>query len=326
MNLSAFVYIMKIAFLDVKTLGDAASLNNLKELGELRLYPLTPGSLRVERLKDIEVAITNKVVIDKYVMDNCPALRLICVAATGMNNIDTGYAMKKGIAVKNVAGYSTESVAQSVFAMLFYLMNKLRYYDDYVKSGNYCESDIFTHHGQPFTELSGKRFGIIGLGNIGKRVAGIAKAFGCEVVYYSTSGENRNNKSFQHVDLNMLLASSDIVSVHCPLNERTRNLIDFHRLSLMKSSSYLLNAGRGGIVAEHDLAEALNNEIIAGAGLDVLEIEPVKPDNPLLKIKNPENLIITPHIAWASVESRNRLIDKIYHNIREYKESNYLKK
>lgn len=316
---------MRIAFLDVNTVGDVPGLNNLRELGEIKLYPLTPGSLRVERLKDVEVVITNKVVIDKYVMDNCPALRLICVAATGMNNIDTGYAMKKGIAVKNVEGYSTESVAQTVFAMLFYLMNKLRYYDDYVKSGSYCESDIFTHHGQPFTEISGKRFGIIGLGNIGKRVAGIAKSFGCEVVYYSTSGKNLDNKTFQHIDLDILLATSDVVSIHCPLNDTTRNLIDFRRLSLMKSTSYLLNAGRGGIVAESDLAKALNKEIIAGAGLDVLEDEPVKPGNPLLTIKNPGNLIITPHIAWASVESRSRLVDKIYLNIREFKKSNYLK-
>jgi lactate dehydrogenase-like 2-hydroxyacid dehydrogenase len=311
---------MKIVFLDVKTIGRLKNLDKLKELGELVLYPVTPDDLRIERLKGVSIAITNKVVIDKQVIENCPDLRLICVAATGVNNIDLATAEHKGITVKNVAGYSTPSVAQSVFGMLLFLMNKTRYYDNYVKSGAYSRSDIFTHHGQPFNELNNKRFGIIGLGVIGRSVAGIAKVFGCEVVYHSTSGNNIHHDDYQHLDLDRLLQTSDIVSIHCPLNERTENLIDFSRMSLMKSSAYLINTARGGIVIEEDLARAIDEEIIAGAGMDVLANEPVKPDNPLLRIKRSENLIITPHIAWASIESRNRLLDQIYRNITEFME------
>lgn len=309
---------MTIAFLDVKTIGTVKNLNKLKELGELMLYDVTPESIRIKRLKGVHVVITNKVIIDREVIDNCPELKLICVAATGTNNIDVGYALKKGIVVKNVAGYSTESVGQLVFAMLFFLMNKLTYYDNYVKSGAYCESDIFTHHGQPFMELKNKRFGIIGLGTIGRRVADIATSFGCEVVYFSTSGKNTQNKEYQHLDLTELLRSSDVISIHCPLNQHTRDLIDYGKLSLMKSSAYLLNAGRGGIVIEEDLARALDEETIAGAGIDVLTNEPIKSDNPLLKVNKSENLIITPHIAWASIESRQRLLDQIYRNIKEF--------
>lgn len=310
--------IMKIAFLDVKTIGSVKNLDKLKELGELMMYPVTPETLRIERLKGVDVVITNKVVIDRTVIDNCPELKLICVAATGTNNIDIGYALKKGIVVKNVAGYSTESVGQLVFAVLFFLMNKLAYYDNYVKSGAYCRSDIFTHHGQPFMEIKDKRFGIIGLGTIGKYVAAIAKSFGCEIVYYSTSGKNTQNKEYQHLDLRELLRSSDIVSIHCPLNERTRHMIDYSKISLMKSSAYLLNNGRGGIVIEEDLARAIDEKIIAGAAIDVLQEEPARHDNPLLKVNNSENLIITPHIAWASTESRGRLVNQIYIHIKEF--------
>lgn len=312
------LFMMKIAFLDVKTIGNVENLDKLRELGELTLYPVTTLMQRIKRLKDINVVITNKVVIDREVIDNCPELKLICVAATGTNNIDIGYALRKGITVKNVAGYSTESVGQLVFAMLLSLMNKLKYYDNYVKSGAYCKSDIFTHHGQPFMELKNKRFGIIGFGAIGKYVAAIAESFGCEVVYYSTSGKNTKNNEYQHIDLIALLKSSDVVSIHCPLNENTRELIDYSKLSLMKSSAYLLNTGRGGIVNEEDLARALDEKIIAGAGIDVLKDEPVRSDNPLLKLGSPENLIITPHIAWASFESRQRLVNQIYRNIKEY--------
>ncbi|MBN2214759.1 MAG: D-2-hydroxyacid dehydrogenase [Bacteroidales bacterium] len=313
---------MKIAFLDVKTIGRVNNLDKLKEFGELAVYPVTPDNMRIKRLKGVSVVITNKVIIDKQVIDKCPDLRLICVAATGTNNIDIRYAFQKGIDVKNVTGYSTGSVAQSVFAMLLFLMNKLKYYDSYVKSGAYCRSDIFTHHGQPFMELMNKRFGIIGLGTIGNRVAEIAEVFGCEVVYHSTSGKNTQNAKYRHLDLEELLKTSDIVSIHCPLNESTRNLVDLAKISLMKPSAYLINAGRGGIVIEKDLARALDEEIIAGAGLDVLTDEPIKSDNPLLRVYRSENLIITPHIAWASIESRDRLLDQIYANIKEFAEHN----
>lgn len=307
---------MKIVFLDIKTVGSVPYLQKLGELGEFISYPLTPRDKVIERLQHTDIVITNKVVIDKTIMDACSNLKLICVAATGTNNIDLDYARKKEITVKNVAGYSTESVAQSTFAMLLYLMNKLNYYDTYVKSGEYSKSDIFTHHGRTINELNGKIFGIIGLGTIGRRVAEIASVFGSNVIYYSTSGMYRKNQKFKHVELDELLKTADVVSIHCPLNKRTQGMIDLQKLSLMKSSSILLNMGRGGIVNENDLAHVIDEEIIAGAGIDVLINEPINSDNPLLKVHQKEHLIITPHIAWASVESRTELIDQIYQNIK----------
>ncbi|MBN2613230.1 MAG: D-2-hydroxyacid dehydrogenase [Bacteroidales bacterium] len=306
---------MKIVFLDADTVGNVSNLSRLGELGDFITYPLTPANMRIERVKGADVVITNKVVIDKEVMDACPGLKLICVAATGTNNIDLTVAREKGIAVKNVAGYSTESVAQSTFALLFYLMNKLRYYDDYVKSGDYCKSPVFTHHGREIIQLYGKRFGVIGLGSIGTRVAEIATAFGCETVYYSTSGRNTNSEKYKHLELDELLGTADVVSVHCPLNENTSGLIDIQRLRMMKPSAYLLNMGRGGIIVEKDLAKAIKEGVIAGAGIDVLVNEPINKDNPLLALKESEKIVITPHVAWAGIDSRNLLIEKIYYNI-----------
>jgi lactate dehydrogenase-like 2-hydroxyacid dehydrogenase len=307
----------KIVFLDISTIGDVNNLSRLNEIGDFNSYEITDAGQRIERLKDCEIVITNKVVIDKEVIDACSSLKLICVAATGVNNIDIEYAALKGIQIKNVAGYSTESVAQSLFSMLFYIMHNTLYYDNYVKNGKYSQSKIFTHIGPQFIELKSKQFGIIGLGTIGKRVAEIAKAFGSDVAYYSTSGKNLNN-SFTYLTLNDLLSTSDIVSVHCPLNEQTINLIDMEQLKLMKPSAYLLNTGRGGIINEHALARALDLNWIAGAALDVLAKEPIDTNNPLLKVKNKEKLLITPHIAWTSKESRNLLIEKIAENIRKF--------
>jgi glycerate dehydrogenase len=250
-------------------------------------------------------------------MDQAARLKLICIAATGMNNVDLDYAMNKNIPVKNVSGYSTDSVTQSTFAMLFYLMNHLQYYDEYVKSGSYTQSPIFTHHGREFYELKNKTFGIIGLGTIGKTVAKIASSFSCRVVYYSTSGNNRN-ADYERVSLETLLKSSDLISIHAPLNENTENLIGLKELTMMKRTAILINAGRGGIVSEKDLAAALDEDLIYGAGLDVLEKEPIDKGNPLLSIKNREKLLITPHIAWASLESRTLLMDKVYDNIKDY--------
>ena len=316
---------LKITFLDASTLGDVENMEDMHELGDFIKYDTTPSEQRIERLRGMDIAITNKVVIDKDVMDACPDLKLVCIAATGMNNVDLDYAKEKGIEVKNVAGYSTESVAQSVFAMLFYLLHKSSYYDHYFKSGEYVTSPIFTHHGRSFWELRNKRFGIIGLGTIGKRVAEIASAFGVEIVYFSTSGKNMDNM-YKSLDLETLLCTSDVVSVHCPLNEHTYNLIDTPELKMMKSSAFLLNMARGGIVNEKALADAIDFGYIAGAGADVLTHEPILPDNPLLKIKNKEKLFITPHIAWTSNESRKKLVEKIIYNIREFKEGGFILK
>jgi lactate dehydrogenase-like 2-hydroxyacid dehydrogenase len=306
-----------IVFLDVSTVGELENLINLAQLGNYTSYEYTLPHQRFDRLKDCQIVITNKVIIDKEIIDSCPSLQLICIAATGMNNVDCDYARKKGLVVKNVAGYSTESVAQSTFSMLLYLIHQTGYYDRYVKSGDYSISKIFTHFGPAFRELNNKRFGIIGLGTIGKRVATIAQAFGAEVAYYSTSGMNLDT-GFKHLPLSELLSTSDIVSVHCPLNENTTNLIDEVQLKLMKPTSYLINTGRGGIVNEKALADAIDNGLISGAAIDVLTKEPIDKENPLCKVRNKDRLLITPHIAWTSLEARTLLVERIISNIREF--------
>lgn len=312
---------MKMVFLDKKTIGEVTNFNLLHKLGTVDVFEQTREEEVVSRAAGKEVIITNKVVVDRQMMDELPDLKLICVAATGMNNIDLEYAKKKGIAVKNVVSYSTESVAQSTFAMLLHQLNRLSYYEAYVKSGAYAKGGIFTHHGPAFWELKGKRMGIIGLGNIGRRVARIAEGFGMEVVFYSTTGRN-NNINYRRFDLDTLMGTSDVVSIHAPLTETTRDLITYEKIKLMRSCAILLNTGRGGIINEADLARALNENLIAGACVDVLSEEPIKPTNPLLKVINKEKILITPHMAWASTESRSRLIEGIARNIEQFKRDN----
>lgn len=313
---------MKIVFLDLSTLGSVASLSKLEKSGEIICYDNTLPHQTVERLVNADIAITNKVVIDKEIIRQCHKLKLICVAATGTNNIDLEYAALQNISVKNVSSYSTESVAQSTFSILFHILNRAYYYDDYVKSGKYSQSPVFTYIGHEILELKGKTFGIIGLGNIGKRVAEIATVFGTKVIYYSTSGTNRNTR-YNEVSFYNLLSTSDIISIHAPLNKNTENLIGYSQLEIMKDTAVLINMGRGGIVNEKDLAKALDDNQIKAAGLDVLVNEPVKPDNPLLNISDKNKLIITPHNAWASVESRERLIKGLINNIKSANLSEY---
>lgn len=308
---------LKICILDAKTLGEDIDLSVLNRFGQVEVYKTTKPEEVIERISDVDVIVTNKVVLKEENLQHAKELKLICVSATGTNNVDLSYIRDRKIAVCNVAGYSTRSVAQHTFAMLFYLLESLSYYDDYVKSGDYIKSDIFTHLDKPFCELYAKTWGIIGLGTIGKTVADIAKAFGCKVVYYSTSGKN-NNTDFGRVELDKLLKESDIVSIHAPLNVSTKGLIGYENLKLMKNSAIILNLGRGGIVNESDLARALDESLIKGAALDVLEGEPVEEDNPLLKIKNSDRLFITPHIAWASFEARRRLVDEVVLNIEAF--------
>ncbi len=310
---------MKIVFLDAKTIGDDIDMSKFDALGDVVKYNFSTREEALERTKDADVVIINKVEINEKSIGNAEHLKLVCVTATGTNNLDKEYLEKRGIEWRNVAGYSTETVAQHTFALLFYLMEKLSYYDEYVKSGKYVEDVMFTHFSNVFHELYGKTWGIVGLGNIGRRVAEIAKLFGCRVIYYSTSGKN-SNPDYERVTFDELLAQSDVVSVHAPLDENTRGLMDYDAFSKMKKSAIFLNLGRGPIVIEQDLADALNEGLIAAAGLDVLCVEPMSADNPLLSIKDSEKLIITPHIAWASVEARNRLMDTIYSQIKEYME------
>lgn len=314
---------MQIVFLDKKTVGEVANFNLLHKLGTVDVYENTKEDEVVSRAEGKEVIITNKVVVNREMMEALPDLRLICVAATGTNNIDLEFAREKGITVKNVISYSTESVAQSAFAMLLHQLNRLSYYEAYVKSGAYARGDIFTHHGPAFWELNGKRLGVVGLGNIGRRVARIAEGFGMEVVFYSTTGRN-NNINYRRFDLDTLLGTSDVVSIHAPLSETTRDLITYDKLKLMRPCAIIMNTGRGGIINEADLARALNENIIAGACLDVLTSEPVKTNNPLLKVVDREKILITPHMAWASMESRARLIEGVARNIEQFKRDNQI--
>lgn len=305
---------MKIVLLDTLTFGDT-NLTAFEQFGEVEYFEKTPAEFTQKRIEGAEVIVTNKVVITKEIMQNTPSLKLICVAATGMNNVDLEAANELNINVKNVAGYSTDSVIQLTFSMLFYLINSSKYYDEFVKSGAWSESGLFTHVAQPFFEIRNKKWGIIGLGEIGRGVARVAQAFGADVSYYSTSGKN-SNSNFQQVSLSKLLEESDIISIHAPLTPSTKDLISQSELLQLKDGAVLLNLGRGGIVDESALARVLEMKELK-VGLDVLEQEPIKRDHPLLKISKPQNLYITPHIAWTSVEAREKLIEGVISNIKE---------
>lgn len=308
---------MKLVFLDTKTIGEDIDLSAYDALGEVVKYGFSTLEEIPERVKDADVLIVNKIAINEQTIGTAKNLKLVCVTATGTNNLDKEYLKKRGIAWRNVAGYSTESVTQHTFALLFYLLEKIRYYDDYVKDEKYINDTVFTHFAEHFNEVNGKTWGIIGLGTIGRRVDDIAKAFGARVIYYSASGSPAQ-EGYEQVDFETLLTTSDIVSVHAPLNEYTKDLMDREAFAKMKKTAIFLNLGRGPIVVEQDLYEALETGEIAAAGLDVLCEEPMSETNPLAKIKDSKKLIITPHIAWASVEARNRLMQIIAGQIREF--------
>ncbi|MCK4974139.1 MAG: D-2-hydroxyacid dehydrogenase [Sulfurimonas sp.] len=303
---------MKIVLLDALTFGET-DLSGFDKLGEVKVFQTTSADKVLERIAGADVIVTNKVVITDTHMSNTPTLKLICVAATGMNNVDLEAAKKRNIQVKNVAGYSTDSVIQHTFSMLFYLMGHSRYYDEYVKNGSYSRSPIFTDVSKPFFEIKGKKWGVIGLGSIGRGVANIAKAFGAEVFYYSTSGVNRDEE-FQRTTLDNLLKTCDIITIHAPLNEKTDNLLDYEQLLTCKDGSIVLNLGRGGIINEEAVAKIVDEKDIY-FGLDVLTREPMRENHPLLSVKKKGNLYITPHIAWTSVEARDKLIASVIENI-----------
>lgn len=305
---------MKITFLDAATLGSDVSLDPIARLGELVCWQTSSPEEAMERVRDCDVLIVNKVKVTAGLIDASVNLKLICEAATGVNNIDMEYAASKGIPVRNVAGYSTESVVQCTFMHILSLTGRLPYYDAKVKSGKYSWSGLFTDVSLPFFELAGKTMGIIGMGTIGHRVAQVAEAFGMKVVYYSTSGTSHCH-DYPSLPLEELMAVSDVVSVHAPLNDRTAGLVGSRELSLMKSHAVIVNMGRGGIIDETALAKAVDDGIIAGAGIDVYSVEPLNVANPLSKVKHQERLSLTPHTAWASVEARNRLVGMIASNI-----------
>ena len=306
---------MKIVILDRATLGFDIDISIFESLGEVKSYDITKPNETIERLQDADIVITNKVVISKEVMDSSN-LKLICISATGMNNVDLEYAKQKNIEVKNVAGYSSASVVQVAFSMIFYFIQKLDYYKKYVDEGNWQKSQIFTHIDKPFFELDGKKVGIIGLGDIGRNFAKKAEAFDCEVVYFSTSGKNSNSE-YKRVELDELLKTCDIISIHCPLNENTKDLLNYENMKNIKDGAILLNLGRGGIINEADLAKIIDEKEIY-CGIDVVAVEPILESNPLLKVKNKDRLLLTPHIGWASIEARTRLVKMVAENIKEF--------
>ncbi|MFX4233786.1 D-2-hydroxyacid dehydrogenase [Aliarcobacter butzleri] len=306
---------MQIVILDRATLGFDIDVNIFSKFGNVTSYDSTKENETAQRVKNADIVLTNKVVIGKNEIDNSN-IKLICITATGMNNVDLEYAKEKNITVKNVAGYSTSSVVQVGFSMILYFVQKLNYYKKYVDEGNWQKNELFTHIDEPFFELDKKRVGIIGLGEIGRNFAKKAKAFDCEVVYYSTSGKNSSNE-YKSISLDELLKTSDIISIHAPLNENTKNLLTYENMKNMKDRAILLNLGRGGIINENDLAKLIDEKEIY-CGIDVVSKEPIEESNPLLKVKNKNRLLLTPHIGWASIEARTRLVNMVAKNIEDF--------
>lgn len=303
---------MKLVILDAATLGGDVSLDDFNTFGELSIYHTTKQSQIVERCEHHDIVITNKVKFSADELSKLPELKLICLAATGMDNIDLVECEKRNITVKNVKGYSTDSVAQITVSMVMSLASRLSEHNKFGKE-QWVNDEIFTNLGSPFFELANKTWAVIGLGDIGRKTAEIAKAIGCNVVYYSTSGKNSTN-DYKRVELDEAL-QSDIITVHCPLNENTRNLINKSNLHNLKDNAILVNVARGGIISERDIVDKFKSSNIS-LGFDVASVEPILKDNPLLEIKKSERFILTPHIAWSSKEARTRLIDCMVENIK----------
>ena len=306
---------MKIVFLDSATMGDC-SLDAISALGELTCYQKSTAQEARQRIGDADVVILNKVIVDKDFLDAAPHLKLICEAGTGINNIDTDLCAQRGVIVRNVAGYSTDSVAQTAWMHILNLAGRAFHYNAYAHDGRYTAGGIHVDAGHPFMELAGKTLGIVGMGAIGRKVASIGTAFGMNVIYYSTSGTS-HCADYPSVQLDELLRTSDIISIHAPYNAKTAGLINYEGLCKMKPTAYLVNTGRGGIAVEKDLVRAIDEERIAGIGIDVYEKEPLTADHPYLHSKFPGRILLTPHIAWYSKEARQRLAEAMADNIRK---------
>ena len=304
---------MKIVFLDAGTMG-TSSLAPIESQGELVAWPNSTPEESVARVSDCAVLIVNKIKVNDRLLDAAPRLRLVCEAGTGINNIDVDACERRGVLVRNVAGYSTDSVVQETFMHILNLLGTGADFDEVVKSGAYSRSGLFTDYSRPFIEMAGKTLGVIGLGAIGSKVARIGTAFGMNVVYYSTSGTSHSTE-YPSVPLERLMRESDVISVHAPYNERTAGLVGEKELRMMKPKAIIVNMGRGGIVVEDALAKVIDEGVIGGAGLDVYSVEPIPADHPLLHTRHPERLSLTPHVAWASIEARERLIQSIADNI-----------
>ena len=308
---------MKIVMLDRNSIGFDIDVDLFAKLGDFTYHNTADVETSKTLIKDADVVIFNKTKMNEEILAGAPNVKLLCVTATGFDNIDLEYAKKRGIAACNIKDYSTPAVVQHTFALALSVLEKIRYYDDYVKSGAYSEQMGFSHFEKTYFELQGKTWGIIGLGNIGRGVAKVAEAFGCKVIFYSASGSNTTTDD-ERVDFDTLCAQADILSLHCPLSDKTRGIINLDAFRKMKETAVLVNVARGPVVNEEDLYIALTEGLIAGAGLDVLSKEPMDKNNPLGKIKDSEKLIITPHMAWASVEARTRCMEEVYRNIEAF--------
>ena len=308
---------MKISILERDSLGIDVDMSEIDKLGEVTVYPATTVENAVEHIGDADIIIANKLPLNAETLKGAVNLKFVAQTATGTNNVDFAYTNSKGIKIANVPSYSTDSVAQHTFALLLYLVEKMRFFDDYVKNGTYSNSNCFSCLDMIYPEIAGKTWGIIGMGAIGQKVAQIATVFGCKVICYSASGRTYD-MPYEQVDFDTLLANSDILSVHAPLNEYTKGLMNYDAFCKMKASAYFINVGRGPIVVEEDLARALEEDQIRAAGLDVLCVEPMPLDNPLLKFKDSSKIIITPHVAWATSEARQRCVDVVTENIKAF--------
>lgn len=308
---------MKLIILERNSVGTDVDVSCFEKFGEVTCYPNTVAANTSERVKDADIILANKAPLNESTLKDAPNVKLICLLATGFDNVDLAYCKSRGIKVTNVVNYCTSTVAQHTLLLALALSEKIAFYDDYVKSGAYSAQDRFSNFDRTFYDLEGKTWGIIGMGTIGRRVAGLAQAFGCRVIFYSASGKSTCT-DYKRVEFDTLLQESDILSLHCPLSDRTRGLINKDALSKMKETAILVNVARGPVVDTQALYDALVADQIAGAGLDVLEQEPMAKDNPLARIKDSSKLIITPHMAWASLESRTRLVDEVVKNIEAF--------
>ncbi len=308
---------MKLVVLERNSVGTDIDVSCFERFGEVAYYPNTVAENTAERVKDADIVIANKAPMNENTLKDAPNVKLICLFATGFDNVDLSYCKSRGIRVANVVNYSTAAVVQHTLLLALALEEKLAFYDDYVKSETYANQDRFSNFDRPFGELEGKTWGIVGMGNIGRGVARAAQALGCKVIFYSASGKSSCTE-YERVEFDELLTRSDILSLHCPLSDRTRGLINKEAFSRMKETAILVNVARGPVVDTQALYDALTEGRIAAAGLDVLEKEPISRDNPLGKIKDSTKLIITPHMAWASTEARMRLVDEVTKNIQAF--------
>lgn len=308
---------MKLVVLERNSVGTDVDVSCLEKFGEVEYYSNTVAENTAERVKDADIVIANKAPMNESTLKDAPNVKLICLFATGFDNVDLAYCKSRGIKVANVVNYSTATVVQHTLLLALALEEKLIHYDNYVKSGEYGAQDRFSNFDRSFGELAGKTWGIVGMGNIGRGVARVAQTLGCKVIFYSTSGKSSCTE-YERVEFDELLARSDILSLHCPASDRTRGLINKEALSKMKKSAILINVARGPVVETQALYDALTEGQIAAAGLDVLEKEPISRDNPLATIKDSTKLIITPHMAWASIEARTRVVEEVTKNIQAF--------